>query len=498
MAHIPMQFSFTAGQPQAARRVDEDDPFCLLIVADLGGSPATRAAKPPAQRKPVALDLDNFDKAFRAMAVQVTLDINHAPVTLTLASLDDFHPDALFERLDAFAALRQKRADLADPKRFAAAAASLGAAPAPATAPSPATADSQGAGDLERLLGRKPALVPAATAQPASGIDQWLRGVVAPHVLPDIANEQARLIAAVDSAIATEMRRVLQQPTFKRLEANWRSIEWLVRELDPGESLLLSVLDLSADELAQDLADHAADLSSSALHRVLNGPQTQGPDGRRWSMVVSDLEVGANLGGLQQLAVLGALAGRAGAPLLAAAQPSLLGCGTVGQLAEPKSWQALDADVAAYWSALRQSPVAPWIGLALPRVLSRLPYGRVTDPVSRFAFEEMPEHQHDAYLWGSAAFALALLAGQAFRDDGWDMALAAGTDLGDLPSHNFHDEGESRQQPCAEVLMGEAAADAICRAGLMPLMSYRNRNAARLLRWQSIAEPVGALQGVWQ
>jgi type VI secretion system protein ImpC len=45
--------------------------------------------------------------------------------------------------------------------------------------------------------------------------------------------------------------------------------------------------------------------------------------------------------------------------------------------------------------------------------------------------------------------------------------------------------------------MGEAAADAISRQGLMPVMSYRNRNAVRLLRWQSVAEPARALQGVW-
>lgn len=28
-------------------------------------------------------------------------------------------------------------------------------------------------------------------------------------------------------------------------------------------------------------------------------------------------------------------------------------------------------------------------------------------------------------------------------------------------------------------------------------MIYRNRNAARLLRWQSLADPAQALQGVW-
>ena len=105
--------------------------------------------------------------------------------------------------------------------------------------------------------------------------------------------------------------------------------------------------------------------------------------------------------------------------------------------------------------------------------------------------------EHEAYLWSSPAFALALLAGQAFMEAGWDMDLAAGLDIGDLPSHIYLDDGESRQQPCAEVALSESAGEAVLLQGAMAVLSYRNRNAARLLRWQSIAEPLQSLQGAW-
>ncbi|MBK7663759.1 MAG: type VI secretion system contractile sheath large subunit [Sterolibacteriaceae bacterium] len=105
--------------------------------------------------------------------------------------------------------------------------------------------------------------------------------------------------------------------------------------------------------------------------------------------------------------------------------------------------------------------------------------------------------EHEAYLWGSPAFALALLAGQAFTEDGWNMELAGGLDIGDLPSHIYREVGESRQQPCAEVATGESAGEAILRHGIMAVLSYRNCNAARLLRWQSIADPLQPLQGAW-
>jgi len=50
---------------------------------------------------------------------------------------------------------------------------------------------------------------------------------------------------------------------------------------------------------------------------------------------------------------------------------------------------------------------------------------------------------------------------------------------------------------CAEEYLTERAAEAMLNRGLMPLMSYRNRNAVRLMRFQSIAEPLKTLSGPW-
>jgi len=110
----------------------------------------------------------------------------------------------------------------------------------------------------------------------------------------------------------------------------------------------------------------------------------------------------------------------------------------------------------------------------------------------------MPEaREHDRYLWGNPAFTLALLAAQAFAEGGWNMELEGHVDATDLPAHVFHMDGEAKQQPCAELLAGEAAGEAVLASGIMPFLSYRNRGAARLLRWQSLADPPKALQGAW-
>ena len=44
---------------------------------------------------------------------------------------------------------------------------------------------------------------------------------------------------------------------------------------------------------------------------------------------------------------------------------------------------------------------------------------------------------------------------------------------------------------------GLPVVEAMLDRGLMPLMSHRNRNAVRLVRFQSIAEPLETLAGSW-
>lgn len=476
-----------SAQPREAQ-----DPLRILVLADLGGS-----ARPPlAQRKLLAVDIDSFDALFTRIQPGLSLDLDGQEVSCRFASLDDFHPDQLLARLPIFEALRRARADLQDPSQLARVAASLGLAPVAAAVPTAAAAEEAGA-DVQRLLGRPlsaPAPAPAA-AGPQTVLQAWLRERMAPHVLPDVSRAQGSLRAAVDGTLTSLMRSVLQHPRFQALEAAWRGVDRLVRELELGETLQLQVLDISHAEIEAEIAAHQADLSASALHRLLSARPS--PDSPGLGLWVLDQAFGPQPADVQTLAALGALAARAGAPVLAGARPALTGSHSLEALADPATWQAATAPELAHWMALRTSPMAPWIGLVLPRVLMRLPYGAATDAINGFAFEEMPTpRQHESYLWGTGSLALALLAGRAFVQDGWELNLDAARTLEDLPSHVVSEDGQRVQQPGAEVLISEQAAQAIAECGPMPLLSWRDRPAASLLRWQSIAHPPAPLQGL--
>jgi type VI secretion system protein ImpC len=70
-------------------------------------------------------------------------------------------------------------------------------------------------------------------------------------------------------------------------------------------------------------------------------------------------------------------------------------------------------------------------------------------------------------------------------------------EVGDLPAHVFVQDDGKHLQAGAELYLGERAGEAILARGVMPFLSLRNQNAARLLRFQSLADPPHSLAGPW-
>jgi type VI secretion system protein ImpC len=242
-----------------------------------------------------------------------------------------------------------------------------------------------------------------------------------------------------------------------------------------------------------------SDPGKSGLYRRLVPQGGQSPGGEPWSMLAADFVFGMTPADIDLLGYLGAIASQAGGPFVAAAGPGFLACDAVVDSPDPRDWRPLDTEAGKRWQALRESAIAPWLGLAMPRVLLRLPYGKRTDPVEQLVLEEHVEGApHESLLWGSPAFACALLVGRSFLANGWDMEPGDERDLGDLPAFVRDVGGEKQLQACAEVYLGERAGEALLARGLMPFVSARNQNAARLLRMQSVAQPSQPLRGPWR
>jgi type VI secretion system protein ImpC len=439
-----LEFNVGFGRTRTPR--EESEPMRLLVLGDFSGK-APEDRPPLATRPTQRVDIDNLEDVMQRLRPRLTVPAG----TISFDQIDDFHPDRLYARLDLFQGVRQARAN-------------------------PPGADDD---TLGRLLGKptEPTAAPIATT--ASGLDALIRNIVAPHVVKDTSAQSRPHLAAVDAASAQQMRTLLHDPAFQSLEAAWRGVRWLVSSLELDENLQLHLFDVTRDELLRDIVAAQAQIAQTGLHRTLVDRSRDAPDAPGWSALIGLFHFGPSGTDIGLLAALGLIASHAGGPLLAGADSALAGD---------------DGEALAAWQTLRRSEVARWIGLAAPRVLLRLPYGKGSDPIETFAFEEFAGAPvHEEFLWGNASLAIALLIGRGFTARGWDMEPGDEREIGDLPAYTFVRDGEREMQACAERFLTESQIDMLLKAGLLPIASRRNRNAVVAVRFQSVSDPPAPL-----
>jgi type VI secretion system protein ImpC len=341
----------------------------------------------------------------------------------------------------------------------------------PPEAPGPTqAANLSGADVLRELMGEAQQAAAPAPAR-ASDWDRMLSEMVSKYTEPKPDPRQPELIAQTDAAIAGEMREVLHHPAFQSLEAAWRGLYFLVRRLETGEDLKIYLMDLAPEDLFT-----AEGLGALRRVAVNEGQGTIG--GAPWALIAGLYSFSGEHEGV--LAQIAAIARSAGAPFLSGLGPSVVGLDGV-------------------FEELRRSPAARWVGLAMPRFLLRLPYGKNTDSTATFAFEEMPQApEHERYLWGNPAVACAYLLGESFSRYGWEMRPGVLRDIDGLPLHVYENEGEKHLKPCAEILLTEEAAGLLMDRGFIPLATLKDTDRVRVVRFQSMAFPSAPLAGRWE
>ena len=468
--------------PDAPQPLDESMPFRIAIVGDFRGDAGRGAggATPVQQRKPVQVDRDNLDEVIAHWRPTLRLALpDGSPAVLQFETLDDFHPDKLYGRLPVFVRLRELRAALANR-----ASVPGPASPSRSTPPTPEQLVNPGS-LLDEIVGGAPPGV--------EDLQAFIQRIVAPHVVPELAPEQAALVAQLDGVSGMVLRFVLHHPALQALESLWRSIFLMVRRVESSVAVQIHLFDVSREELAAGLGDEepAGGEMYSMLTQSSGGESVAAP----WAFLVGAYTFGTHGGDVPLLGRLAALARAVRAPWVSAADPRLVGCPDITHLASPEAWRQ---EATPEWSALRRRADARWLGLVTPRFLLRLPYGEGGERCETLAFEELPDPvNHEDLLWGNGAMAGAVLLAQAFEAAGWDLTPGNPPELDGLPLYVRRHDGEAVATPCAETLLTEAAVERLLEAGVMPLVCRRDGDSVRVIRFQSVADPLAPLAGPW-
>lgn len=301
-------------------------------------------------------------------------------------------------------------------------------------------------------------------------------------------------ISEIDALISDQLNAIMHHADFQRLEASWRGLSYLVRESETSTMLKIKVLNASKKDLVKDFKA-AAEFDQGALFKKIYEEEYGTFGGAPYAALVGDYEFTRHPEDFYLLDELSHVAAAAHAPLISAAAPGLLGLESFTDIGKPRDLaKVFDTVEYTKWKAFRDSEDSRYVGLVLPHVLGRLPYGRDNVPVEQFDFEENVDGStHEKYLWTNAAYAYAARLSSAFSQFGW-LAAIRGMEGGGLvqglPAHTFKtDSGEVALKCPTEVAITDRTEKLLSDLGLMSLVHCKNTDYAAFFSGQSVQKP---------
>jgi type VI secretion system protein ImpC len=246
--------------------------------------------------------------------------------------------------------------------------------------------------------------------------------------------------------------------------------------------------------LLRDL-QRAVEFDQSALFQKIYEEEFGTFGGAPFSALIGDYEFGKHPEHMELLERVSNVAAAAHAPFLTAASPDLLNLDSFTNLGAARDLsKVFDSTEYVKWKSFRESEDSRYVGLCLPHILLRLPYGRDTKPVDGFSYEEGVEGtDHSKYLWGNAAYALGARLTEAFAKYGWCAAIRGvkgGGLVEGLPAHTFRtDEGEVALKCPTEIAITERRDNELSHQGLIPLVHCKNTDYAAFFAVQSAQKP---------
>lgn len=323
-------------------------------------------------------------------------------------------------------------------------------------------------------------------------ITEALNGTVT--VSKDIISAIEARIADIDNALSNQLNAVMHAPDFQQLEGTWRGMRYLVMNSETSTQLKIRVMNTSKKDLIKDFKG-AAEFDQSAIFKKIYGEEYDMFGGAPYAALIGDYEFSRHPEDMYLLEEMSHVAAAAHAPFLTAASAELFNMDSFTELSGPRDLAKIfDTVEYAKWKSFRDSEDSRYVGLALPHVLGRLPYGANNVPVEAFNFEEdVSGREHKQYLWTNAAYVLATRLTDAFAKYGWCAAIRgveSGGLVEGLPTHTFStDEGDVALKCPTEVAIGERRDNELSDLGFISLVHCKGTDKAAFFATQSVQKP---------
>jgi type VI secretion system protein ImpC len=315
-------------------------------------------------------------------------------------------------------------------------------------------------------------------------------------VSSDVVKTIQAIIAQLDQKLTEQVNQILHHDEFQQLEGSWRGLHYLINNTETDEMLKIRVMSVSKNDLAKSLEKFEGTAwDQSPLFKAIYTSEYSMFGGEPYGCLVGDYHFDNSPRDVGMLRNMAKVSAASHTPFIAGAGPSLFNMESWQELMNPRDLTKITTtpDYAS-WNSLRQSEDSRYIGLAMPRVLSRLPYGSKTKPIEGFAFEESTDgSDHHKYAWMNAAWAMAVNINRSFKLYGWCSRIRgveSGGAVTNLPVHTFPtDDGGVAMKCPTEIAIDDRREAELAKLGLMPILHRKNTDVAAFIGAQSLQKP---------
>ncbi|MEO2034311.1 MAG: type VI secretion system contractile sheath large subunit [Planctomycetaceae bacterium] len=304
----------------------------------------------------------------------------------------------------------------------------------------------------------------------------------------DVTKTITRAIAELDSVLTAQLKAVMHNERFQKLEGSWRGLHHLVMNSETGTQLKLRMMNASKKDLFKDL-DKAIEFDQSETFKKLYENEFGTPGGEPFGALIGDYEFENTPDDIGMLTKISSVAAAAFCPFISASSPKLFGLDSYEELAQPRDLAKIfDTTPYVQWRGFRDSEDARFVTLTMPRTLARLPYGtgQFEKQIDEFSYNEIEYNPdgsakpvpHQDYCWMNTSYVLAARMTDSFAKTGFCTAIRGAENGGmveGLPTHIFKtDDGDDDQKCPTELAITDRREKELSDLGFLPLCHYKN------------------------
>jgi type VI secretion system protein ImpC len=502
-------------------------PLKLLVIAEF--SPRDEVAGPSLSREVrIPVDKDTFSDVMEKLAGNISLKVRNRlhskpdelTITIPLDSIKSFHPDSMVEAVpelreltlirqlvrrlrDGELTYNEFRSGLGGLKKGAEILSKVEAAVNERkTMPTSKGQDyitpvlekvsKSGVGKEESLDSLFDMVDMPATSPMTSGfsmettsiLDNFLSLITGGNTTgtPIDTLSAGKIISDLDNQLSAQVNEVLHHPEFRRLEAAWRGLKFLVDRTDFREPIQIEVLNIPKETLL------------AAFNNRVFEPEYEKVSEVPASVIMAVYEFNRSLQDIELLKELALKSEQIQIPLISSAGPGFLGLDSVSEFDSlPYPGTLFQQPEYIKWDSFRKGSSSRWVSLMFNRFLLRDVYGPDHTRVKVFELEESVIGWHDKdYLWGNPVWAMGSLLSASFARTGWcnDITgLRGGGGVENLPVYEVRNRSGQQAQIPLEVFISEQMCLDLSDNGIIVLTCRLNSDATVILNAPSAHRP---------